>query len=207
MPLSSLFGKKPQLRAASAGESRLRESAQGLMTGQVAQQATGLRAAMSDDLLAGREGRRTQAMGMAGGELQQRLAGQPTTQGTALEHALTRARGLSRVIGGTAHEFDNQLLRDRVSFARAGRDRMGLGQAALGASASIEKGILDARRGRRASESARSRDMFGAIAGAGLRFGLQGPMNRGSLGERAAEPGGTGVDVSTQDTSFIRGAS
>jgi hypothetical protein len=138
--LDTLFGSRPERRGPTGEETRF---AGALDT--VASEIPDLTAAsqrLGDSLVAGRRGERADVLGAGSADVAQALRGSsPVTNAGALERALNRARGLSRITAARSQEFDTNLLRERVGFVRGQAQRRGRGLSGLGRVAGFAEGL------------------------------------------------------------------
>jgi hypothetical protein len=174
----SLFGgKKPKRVGPSADERQLGEDAAGLRS--VAARYHGVVEAGNRELAAGRVGERNDFLGSASADaaIAQGAQGPVTSTSAALPRALTRGRGLSRLIGAKSDMFDAQLLRDRAAAVGQGRARQAMGLAGMAQVAGMRKQIDDAQRMKKQVADESRANVLGSVAGIGL--GMY--ANRGTL--------------------------
>lgn len=203
MALSDLFGgKKPQRRAASHFETRLGAHADALEPRRGAlSNAVNL---YIDDLRAGREGQRREMLGSAAADVAQAARGPVTSAADALDRAVARGRGLSRVLRATSGEFDSQLLRDRISAVQNARSRQSLGMGALSQAAGIQDGVNQAIQARRDTVRGLRANTMGTLLGIGAGLGInrkeffgRKPLSTDGVPLEQANTGIT-YDISTQ---------
>lgn len=203
MALSDLFGgEKPKLRAPSHFETRLSAHADALepRRGQLSN-AVNL---FIDDLRAGREGRRREALGSAAADVAQATSGPVTSATTALDRAVARGRGLSRVLRATSGEFDSQLLRDRIAAVQNARGRQSLGMGAIAQAAGIQDGVNQAIQARRDIVSGIRANTMGTLLGIGAGLGINRKEFFGGRSQLAEADTGATVDLGGFDPSLSR---
>jgi hypothetical protein len=105
------------------------------------QAATRIDQQRNRELISGREGTRKTTLGTAASDVSQAFRGPTTNQNQAVTNAITRGRGLTRVLGATSQEFDNQLMHDRVSAVQRSQTRRSAGFSALAQAANIRAGV------------------------------------------------------------------
>lgn len=171
----SLFGSKPTKRAASSYELELGRNADSM--GQAASRY-GIGVNLQDrGLLSGRLGERSDILGAASADAAQRFGAPVINRNQALDSAVQRGKGLSRLLSATSDQFDSQLLRDRIASVGYGRARQGRGLAALTSAADIQGHLDEAGRVRSQGERDVRTNTLGTIVGIGAGVAA----NRGTL--------------------------
>lgn len=170
-----LFGSKPTKRAASSYELELGRNADSM--GQAASRY-GIGVNLQDrGLLAGKIGERSDILGTASADAAQRFGAPVIGRNQALDNAVNRGKGLSRLLSATSNQFDSQLLRDRIASVGYGRARQGRGLSALTAAAGIQGQLDEAGRVRSQGEQGIRQNTLGTAAGIGAGI----IANRGNL--------------------------
>ena len=199
MSLSDIiFGERPELRGPTAEERSLGTNLPGLQ--RAGARLAGAEGLLHQDLISGRGARRRGATGRAAADVSQQFAraGPATNRAGAMDRALARGRGLSRVTAAAGNRFDMQLLRDRIATTRQLRSRQGEGFRSLLSSAGIQSDIQEAIDARARARSGATANLVGTVAGAGLGAFL----NR-DTGALPADTVISGVDP-FQGTSGVR---
>jgi len=136
----------------------------------------------------GKTAERADLLGATSADVASALRGPATSASGALDRALIRSRGLSRLLSAHSNEFDSQLLRDRVSAVARGRSRQAMGLGLLSQAAGMDKRLSDAARMTKWVRDEARANTLGSLAGIGL--GLF--ANRGTMFPRRtpADPAG-----------------
>ena len=168
-------GKKPVRRGPTGAETRLISA-----TDQLNSERGGLGNAVTQhaELLAsGRRGERSDYLGEGAADVQQNIRGATTSAG-ALDNALRRGKGLSRVYAARNGQFDNQLLRERLSFTKAMAARRGRGLGALATAAGLSENLAGANQAKQISNQRVRAGTAGTLAGIGAGFAQNAFMHR-----------------------------
>lgn len=186
-----LGGDDPVKRTASPEEQELLRRSSELLSSPERDRLTGLHGLSIRAAAGGRARRRSAAIGAATGDVQQAFSGPPRTASGALDRALTRARGLSRIARSTSDKFDNMQLRERLGIVKEGRNRQGIGLAALSDIVQHREGLSSSQNALDATRRSSRANIFGTAAGLGI---ASIPDIRGVLqNRRGAEIGGLGA--------------
>jgi hypothetical protein len=180
-----LGGKKPQRRGPTGEEQAL-----GSAVGRIDEQRSrlgGVANLYAHSLRAGKKSERSDFIGAGAADVAQAAgaAGPVTSNNTALENALRRGKGLSRIVGARSNQFDSQLLRDRVAYAGAIASRRGTGLRALGGAANIAEGLAANQQNVDMQNAATKANTLGSLVGIGAGFARNGnsfsflPGNKG----------------------------
>jgi hypothetical protein len=127
--------------------------------------------------------------------------GPVTSNNQALDQAVARGRGLSRVLSSTADRFDSQLLRDRVASAEYLRGRRGRGIASLGQAAGLEAGVADTNIAARDARRGIRDNTLGTAVGLGAGFAIDRYRNRPPPDPVEVR----GIDIGAYDPELTRG--
>jgi hypothetical protein len=175
-----LFGKKPTLRAAGADEMNLTSQGYKLYNSSARTGLTSLGYQGIADLAGGMRGQRIQQMGAGATDVNAQFAGAgaPVSNGDALNRALLRAKGLSRIARATSDQFDNTLLRQRIGAVTGGYQRMNAGISGLGQVAYNQERLARGQTALSDQAAGQRSNIYGTAIGAGLRIGLGQLANR-----------------------------
>lgn len=198
-------GDKPTQRGPTSAEARVRRLSEELLDSPSRTSLSGLSNLYSRQVGRDNERRRSNVLGTAAADVQQATAGQPTDYGGAVDRALTRARGLSRILRSTSDEYDALQDRARLGVAKAGRGRQGVGLSAIADVASLRERVVGAQQSRSQLSSSLRANRLGAIVGMGIgaipdiRSAIQSRRNTRS------QVGGFGAGAGNVDPSNTAG--
>lgn len=161
-------GDKPKMRAASAQELRLGSMADQLLGSHTRTDLTNLSHRYNRYVARDNAARRSDVMGALAADVQQATGGQPSTYRSAVDNALVRAKGLSRILRATSDDYDSLVARERLGVAQAGRARQGVGLAALTDIARMGDATAGANFARSQQKSALRANTLGGIVGMGI---------------------------------------
>jgi hypothetical protein len=184
MALGDLLGGSPKKAKLSTGQLKQRQMTDSLRSDRDALEMNFLR--LSDTVRGDRKGLRSDVMGAANADIQQAMAGTPVTNNQALDNAMRKAKGLSRITQARENSLNAAQLRERVGFTQNAAIRKGQAiraQGVVGAHQAKTAAAIDA--GQIARNDARM-DLFGTAAGTatgfltqpGVQAGLKGFFNR-----------------------------
>lgn len=144
------------------------------------------------DLEGGRVAQRTAAIGTNVTSVAQRFGGSIRSQGQSqrgddVGAALNRARGISKIAGATARDFDSRLLRDRIGARKHGLGVKARGQSSIATGLGIRDRVAGANVAAQKDLKSAQSGFVGGIAG----------MIAGSFG------GGGGETLSLEDSGLL----